>query len=47
MGDPPPLPPPVRELMRRNNTLDVHDAIANRIVGGFNPGRTMREALLA
>jgi hypothetical protein len=47
MGDPPPLPPPVRELMRRNNTLDVHDAIANRIIGGFNPGKTMREALLA
>jgi hypothetical protein len=47
MGDPPKLPPPVRELMRRNDTLDVHDAIANRIVGGFNPGKTMREALLA
>lgn len=47
MGDPPPLPPPVRELMRRNNTLDVHDAIANRVVRGFNPGQTMREALLA
>jgi hypothetical protein len=47
MGDPPPLPEPVRELMRRNNTLDVHDAIANRIVRGFNPGKTMREALLA
>jgi len=46
MGDPPPLPPPVRELMRRSNTLDVHDAIANRIIGAFNPGRTMREALL-
>ena len=47
MSDPPPLPPPVRELMRRNNTLEVHDAIANRIVRGFNPGKTMREALLA
>jgi hypothetical protein len=47
MGEPPPLPPPVRELMRRNNTLDVYDAITNRVVRGFNPGKTMREALLA
>ena len=41
------LPPSVRELMRHNNTLEVHDAIANRVVGAFNPGKTMREALLA
>ncbi|UQU67978.1 hypothetical protein COUCH_17585 [Couchioplanes caeruleus] len=47
MDDPPPLPPPVRELMRRNNTVDVYDLTANRIAGGFNPGRTMREQLLA
>jgi hypothetical protein len=46
MGDPPPLPPPVRELMRRNHTIDVHDATGVR-VGGFNPGKRMREALLA
>ena len=26
MGEPPPLPPPVRELMRRNNTIDVYAA---------------------
>jgi hypothetical protein len=47
MADPPPLPSPVRELMRRNNTIDVHDAIDNRIVRAINPGRTLREALLA
>lgn len=46
MGEPPPLPPPVRELMRRNHTIDVHDATGVR-VGGFNPGKRMREALLA
>ncbi|MEV4636926.1 hypothetical protein AB0J80_06190 [Actinoplanes sp. NPDC049548] len=47
MGDPPPLPPPVREWMRRNVTIDVHDSVAQRIVGAFNPGKTMRESLLA
>ncbi|BCL16534.1 hypothetical protein GCM10017556_42730 [Micromonospora sagamiensis] len=47
MGDPPPLPPPVRELMRRNNTVDVLDPAGSRVVGGFNPGAEMRAALLA
>ena len=47
IGDPPPLPPPVRELMRRNNTIDVYEAMGNRIVGALNPGRQMRESLLA
>ncbi|RSM70070.1 hypothetical protein DMB66_09760 [Actinoplanes sp. ATCC 53533] len=47
MPDPPPLPPPVRELMRRNRTVDVHDPADGRIVGGINPGKEMREALLA
>ncbi|MDT0530280.1 hypothetical protein RM555_14910 [Micromonospora sp. DSM 115977] len=47
MDDPPRLPPPVRELMRRNNTLDVHDPASPRVVGGFNPGARMREQLLA
>lgn len=47
MDEPPRLPPPVRELMRRNHTVDVYDLTANRIVGAFNPGREMREALLA
>lgn len=46
MPDPPPLPPPVRELMRRNRTVDVHDPAANRIVGAINPGRDLRESLL-
>ncbi|MEU8024369.1 MULTISPECIES: hypothetical protein [Micromonospora] len=47
MDDPPRLPPAVRELMRRNNTLDVHDPTGPRVVGGFNPGARMREVLLA
>jgi hypothetical protein len=46
MGDPPPLPPPVRELMRRNHTVDVLDVAGYR-VGGFNPGAEMRQSLLA
>ena len=46
MGTPPPLPPPVRELMRRNNSIDVHDPTSNRVVGTYNPGRQMRESLL-
>ncbi|BEL03158.1 hypothetical protein Q0Z83_013490 [Actinoplanes sichuanensis] len=47
MSDAPPLPSGIREQMRRNNTVDVWDPAANRIVGGFNPGKAMREALLA
>ncbi|WP_430782929.1 hypothetical protein [Actinoplanes sp. G11-F43] len=47
MSDEPPLPSPIREQMRRNNTVQVWDPISNRVVGGFNPGREMREALLA
>jgi hypothetical protein len=47
MSAPPPLPEPVRELMRRNHTVDVYDPAGDRLVGGFNPGKTMREALLA
>ncbi|MEH0971484.1 hypothetical protein V6U77_10160 [Micromonospora sp. CPCC 205546] len=47
MDDPPRLPPAVRELMRRNNTLDVHDPSGPRAVGVINLGATMRERLLA
>ncbi|MBL7255327.1 hypothetical protein [Paractinoplanes lichenicola] len=47
MSDEPPLPDPVRELMRRNNTIDVYDPQAPHVVGRFNPGKEMREALLA
>jgi hypothetical protein len=47
MSKEPPLPPPVRELMRRNNTIDVHDPNAPRVVTTINPGREMREVLLA
>lgn len=44
--DPPPLPPPVRELMRRNNTIAVHDPNADRVLGGINLGGELRPALL-
>jgi hypothetical protein len=47
MDEPPPLPPAVRELMRRNNSIEVHDPERNQVAGTFNPGRTMREFLLA
>jgi hypothetical protein len=47
MSKEPPLPSAVRELMRRNNTIDVYAPDAHRIVGGINPGREMREILLA
>lgn len=46
MPDPPPLPPPVRELMRRNRTVDVYEAAGDRVVGVLNPGRELRESLL-
>jgi hypothetical protein len=46
MAEAPPLPPPVRELMRRNNTVDVL-GLDGTSVGAFNPGREMRESLLA
>lgn len=46
MSSPPPLPPPVRELMRRNNSIDVHAASGGRVVGTFNPGKHLRESLL-
>ncbi|WP_328425277.1 hypothetical protein OG470_16585 [Micromonospora sp. NBC_00389] len=47
IDDPPRLPPPVRELMRRNNTLAVHDPTGPRAVAGINLGARMRERLLA
>ncbi|SCE97008.1 hypothetical protein GA0074695_2555 [Micromonospora viridifaciens] len=46
IDDPPRLPPPVRELMRRNNILDVHDPAGPRVVDGINLGARMRETLL-
>jgi len=46
MSDEPPLPQCVRELMRRNNTVEVYDPHAPHVVAGFNPGQEMREALL-
>lgn len=46
MSKEPPLPPPVRELMRRNNTIDVWAPDAPQVVDRINPGRTLREVLL-
>jgi hypothetical protein len=46
MSKEPPLPPPVRELMRRNNSIDVYAPDAPHVVGRYNPGRTLREVLL-
>jgi hypothetical protein len=46
MSKEPPLPLPVRELMRRNNTIDVYAPDAPRVVAHINPGRTLREVLL-
>ncbi|MCG5469245.1 hypothetical protein LADH09A_003153 [Micromonospora sp. LAH09] len=46
MDDPPRLPPAVRELMRRNNTVSVHDPAGPRAVGGINLGARMRENFL-
>jgi hypothetical protein len=45
--EPPPLPPPVRELMRRNNSVTVLDPATEQPVATFNPGKEMRESLLA
>ena len=47
MPDEPPLPDPVRQQMRSNSSFDVHDPAASRVLGRFNPGQEMREALLA
>jgi hypothetical protein len=47
MADPPPLPPPVREQMRSNAKVDVLDPAISRFVGQWNPGKQMRESLLA
>jgi hypothetical protein len=34
-------------MMRRNYTVDVQDPAGHRIVSAINPGRMMRESLLA
>lgn len=46
MPDPPPLPPAVRELMRRNNTTVVRDSTGGTVVGGVNLGAQLRSTLL-
>ncbi|MBE1489376.1 hypothetical protein [Plantactinospora soyae] len=46
MDDPPPLPPPARELMRTNNSIDVYDPTGHRVVSAINLGAEMRPALL-
>lgn len=47
MSDPPSLPDPVRQWMRRRVVIKVADPETGRSVGTFDPGRTMREFLLA
>ncbi|MFY1693144.1 hypothetical protein [Plantactinospora sp. WMMB782] len=47
LDDPPRLPPPARELMRRNNNIDVYDPSGHRVVSAINLGAQMRPALLA
>jgi len=47
VGDePPPLPPAMRELMRRNRTTPVYDQGGTSVVGGINVGAEMRPAFL-
>ena len=43
----PPLPTPIRDLMRRNNTINVHAPNAPHVVTTITPGRHLREVLLA
>jgi hypothetical protein len=45
MDEPPPLPPPVRETMRRNNTTNVIDP-NGAVIGGVNLGAEMRRIFL-
>ncbi|GIF08434.1 hypothetical protein Asi03nite_59720 [Actinoplanes siamensis] len=47
MPDPPPLPQPARTQMRSNKSVNVLDPAVSRIVGQWNPGKQMRECLLA
>ncbi|GIE86016.1 hypothetical protein [Actinoplanes regularis] len=47
MSDPPPLPQPARTQMRSNKSVNVLDPAVSRIVGQWNPGKQMREYLLA
>jgi hypothetical protein len=44
--DPPPLPPAIREMMRRNRTTPVYDPAGTAVVGGINIGAEMRPAFL-
>jgi hypothetical protein len=47
VGDePPPLPPAIRELMRRNRTTPVYNPGGTSVVGGINVGAEMRPAFL-
>jgi hypothetical protein len=46
MSEPPPLPPAIRELMRRNNRTAIYDPAGGTVVGEFNIGGEMRPAFL-
>ncbi|WDZ83634.1 hypothetical protein [Micromonospora cathayae] len=47
LDDPPRLPPPVRDLMRRNNRIEVYHPAGDRVVGTINLGAELRPAMLA
>jgi hypothetical protein len=47
LEDPPPLPPGIRELMRRNNTTPVYDPSGRHVIAGINVGAELRPAFLA
>jgi hypothetical protein len=47
LSDPPPIPQPARMQMRSNKSVHVLDPAVSRIVGQWNPGKQMRECLLA
>jgi hypothetical protein len=46
MHEEPPLPDPVRELMRRNNITNVYDPTGRVVIGGVNLGEQMRSTYL-
>ncbi|GGN94907.1 hypothetical protein GCM10010112_84690 [Actinoplanes lobatus] len=41
------MPAQARELMRSNATRDVYDGTGTRVVDAINPGRELRESLVA
>lgn len=46
LSEPPLLPPPIRELMRRNNTTKIYDGAGRTVIGGINVPAEMRQSFL-